>query len=52
MEKTQTIHLLLTFQLSSLKKGSKMYWKTSFDDSEFKSGQFLQKKFPRLSSKK
>ena len=51
MEKTQTIHLLLTFQLSSLKKGSKMYWKT-FDDSEFKSGQFLQKKFRRLSSKK
>ena len=52
MGKTKTIHLFLTFQLSSLEKNnSKIYWKTSLDDSEFKSGQFLQKKFRCLCSK-
>ena len=34
------------------KNDTKIYWKTSFDDSEFKSGQFLRKKFCDLCGKK
>ena len=34
------------------KSSTRIYWKTSFEESEFKSGQFLQKKFRDISKKK